>query len=196
MFTVSTVERTPESSAKSERRRQVHRNLREVAAAGDLETSVLPAAGRSGEGPAGALVELLRTRAGATAFHKKLLDCLRRCSATCRRRRLTRPALGGFGGRVAVVSSRLAHRRIQPAGWEGMGASSTSHEHAWGIVRFTLGMAQMAAATAAGVLLIETGVSVWSLAAAVVACSLTTTSVLLFGSRRRSPSDRTLGRER
>jgi ABC-type cobalamin transport system permease subunit len=61
----------------------------------------------------------------------------------------------------------------------------------WGIVRVCLGMAQMAGATVAAVLLVETGVSKWSLLAAVIACALTTVSVLLFGSRRpRLPGGR------
>lgn len=51
-------------------------------------------------------------------------------------------------------------------------------------LRFVLGMAQMAAASVAAILLIETGVSSWALAAVLVTCALTTTSVLLFGARR------------
>ena len=56
-------------------------------------------------------------------------------------------------------------------------------EGLWPILRFTLGMTQMATATVALILLLWTGVSRWSLAAAVAACASTTVSVLLFGSR-------------
>ena len=54
----------------------------------------------------------------------------------------------------------------------------------WGRVRFMLGMAQMAAAVAAVVLLFGVGVTATSLTAVVVASSLTSLSVMLFGSRR------------
>ena len=54
----------------------------------------------------------------------------------------------------------------------------------WVLVRLTLGAAQMAGATTALLLLVQTGVNAWSLGAVVVTCALTTTSVLLFGSRR------------
>ena len=54
----------------------------------------------------------------------------------------------------------------------------------WKTVRFALGMAQMATATVAVVLLLRTGVSKWSLLAAVSTCVCTTISVLLFGARR------------
>jgi hypothetical protein len=40
-------------------------------------------------------------------------------------------------------------------------------QRAWTIVRLTLGMLEMAGATIAGVLLVRTGVSAWSLGAAV-----------------------------
>lgn len=55
----------------------------------------------------------------------------------------------------------------------------------WGAIRFALGMMQMAAATVAAVLLLRTGVTTWSLLAAVTASILTTVSVLLFGVPRR-----------
>ena len=52
------------------------------------------------------------------------------------------------------------------------------------VLRFILGMAQMAAGTVAAILLIETGVSSWALIAVLVTCALTTISVLLFGAKR------------
>ena len=52
-------------------------------------------------------------------------------------------------------------------------------------LRFLLGMAQMATATVALVLLVETGVSRWCLAATATTCVLTSLSVLLFGGWRR-----------
>jgi hypothetical protein len=54
----------------------------------------------------------------------------------------------------------------------------------WGRVRFVLGMAQMAASVVAVVLLFGVGVTAISLTAVVVASSLTSLSVMLFGSRR------------
>ena len=54
-----------------------------------------------------------------------------------------------------------------------------------GRLRFVLGMAQMATATIALVLLVATGVSGWSIAAAVTACALTSLSVVLFGGWQR-----------
>ena len=51
-------------------------------------------------------------------------------------------------------------------------------------LRLALGMAQMAGATIAIVLLVGTGVSQWTLVATVITCVLTTISVLLFGGRR------------
>jgi predicted neutral ceramidase superfamily lipid hydrolase len=66
----------------------------------------------------------------------------------------------------------------------------------WGIVRMCLGLAQMAAATVAAVLLVETGISKSSLLAVVIACALTTVSVLLFGSRRPRPPGAGRGGER
>ena len=54
----------------------------------------------------------------------------------------------------------------------------------WGLVRFVLGMAQMAASVVAVVLLFGVGVTTMSLTAVVVASSLTSLSVMLFGSRR------------
>ena len=60
----------------------------------------------------------------------------------------------------------------------------------WGRVRFGLGMAQMAAAVVAVVLLFGVGVTPISLTAVVVASSLTSLSVMLFGSRRDDRRDR------
>lgn len=60
----------------------------------------------------------------------------------------------------------------------------------WGRVRFVLGMAQMAAAVVAVVLLFSIGVTAISLTAVVVASSLTSLSVMLFGSRRDARRDR------
>lgn len=51
-------------------------------------------------------------------------------------------------------------------------------------VRFVLGMAQIAASVVAVVLLFGVGVTAISLTAVVVASSLTSLSVMLFGSRR------------
>lgn len=63
--------------------------------------------------------------------------------------------------------------------------SGESHESIWrDRIRFGLGMAQMAAAVVAVVLLFTEGVSTISLTAVVVASSLTSVSVMLFGSRR------------
>jgi hypothetical protein len=56
----------------------------------------------------------------------------------------------------------------------------------WDAIRFALGMTQMAAATIAVVLLFLTGITTWSLVAAVLACVLTTASVLLFGMPRHA----------
>jgi hypothetical protein len=53
----------------------------------------------------------------------------------------------------------------------------------WHRLRFVLGMAQMAAAVIAAVLLFNVGVTTISLTAVVVASSLTSLSVMLFGSR-------------
>lgn len=60
----------------------------------------------------------------------------------------------------------------------------------WGHVRFVLGMAQMAASVIAVVLLFSVGVTAISLTAVVVASSLTSLSVMLFGSRRYARRDR------
>lgn len=60
----------------------------------------------------------------------------------------------------------------------------------WNRIRFGLGMAQMAAAVVAVVLLFTEGVSTISLTAVVVASSLTSVSVMLFGSRRNHRRDR------
>ena len=60
------------------------------------------------------------------------------------------------------------------------------------MLRLTLGMAQMFFATVTVVLLFQTGVSLWSLAATAVTCVLTTFSVLLFGhNKHTSTQDRT-----
>jgi hypothetical protein len=52
-------------------------------------------------------------------------------------------------------------------------------------------MLQMAAATVAAVLLIRTGVTTWALLAALLACVLTTISVIFFGARRPRVFSRT-----
>lgn len=54
----------------------------------------------------------------------------------------------------------------------------------WAGLRLALGIAQMSAAAFALGLLASEGVTARALAAAVIACTLTTVSVLLFGSRR------------
>jgi hypothetical protein len=59
----------------------------------------------------------------------------------------------------------------------------------WDRLRFVLGMAQMAAAVVAVVLLCNVGVTAISLTAVVVASSLTSVSVMLFGSRRHDRRD-------
>lgn len=55
------------------------------------------------------------------------------------------------------------------------------------LIRLGLGIAQMVGGVTALVLLAETGVNTASMGAVVVTCLLTTTSVLLFGSRRERP---------
>lgn len=62
-------------------------------------------------------------------------------------------------------------------------------ERVWGILRFSLGMVQMAAATIALILLVRTGLSPSTLVAAIATCVATTISVLLFGSRPRRRVD-------
>jgi len=63
--------------------------------------------------------------------------------------------------------------------------SSRSPDSVWrGRVRFVFGMAQMAASVVAVVPLFGVGVTAISLTAVVVASSLTSLSVMLFGSRR------------
>ena len=52
------------------------------------------------------------------------------------------------------------------------------------MVRLGLGIAQMSAAAFALGLLVSEGITARALAAAVIACTITTLSVLLFGSRR------------
>ena len=81
--------------------------------------------------------------------------------------------------RVAGVLVTVGVSSIR--GWRCM-VNVTSRS--WGVMRFALGMAQMAAATSAAVLLWRTGVTAWSLVTTLIACSLTALSVLLFGSRR------------
>lgn len=63
-------------------------------------------------------------------------------------------------------------------------AAPGSRERRWAFVRLALGTAQIVGATTTLLLLARTGVNAWSLGAAVVACTLTTISVLLFGGRR------------
>ena len=53
-------------------------------------------------------------------------------------------------------------------------------ERRWALLRFGLGMMQMASAVVAVTLLFTTGMNPWSLAAVVITCALTTVSVLLF----------------
>ena len=55
----------------------------------------------------------------------------------------------------------------------------------WAIVRLVLGVAQMAGAVTALVLLATTGITRATAETIVVTCALTTASVLLFGSGRR-----------
>jgi hypothetical protein len=64
-------------------------------------------------------------------------------------------------------------------------APPTGHEKAWAVVRVILGQAQMMGAIASFCLLVQTGVNALSLGAVVVTGLLTTTSMLLFGSRHR-----------
>jgi hypothetical protein len=52
------------------------------------------------------------------------------------------------------------------------------------VLRLALGIAQMSAAAFALGLLASEGITARALAAAVIACTITTVSVLLFGSRR------------
>lgn len=68
-----------------------------------------------------------------------------------------------------------------------MGASEPTarpDDRRWAVLRLALGTAQIVGATSALLLLIQTGLNPWSLGAAVIACTLTTISVLLFGGRR------------
>ena len=68
--------------------------------------------------------------------------------------------------------------------------SDDSHQSLrWGRVRFVLGMAQMAAAVFAVSLLVTVGVTALSLTAVVAASTLTSVSVMLFGSRRNHRRD-------
>lgn len=60
-----------------------------------------------------------------------------------------------------------------------------SDERSRAVLRIGFGTAQILAATMAGVLLFETGITRWSLLAVVLTCVLTMTSVLVFGSWRR-----------
>lgn len=60
------------------------------------------------------------------------------------------------------------------------------------VLQFVLGMLQMAGAVASAVLLLATGVSVWSIGGAAVTTTVTVISVLLFGRRRpRAANTRT-----
>ena len=61
----------------------------------------------------------------------------------------------------------------------------TREERSRAFLRIGFGTAQMLAATMSGVLLLETGVTRWSLLAVVLTCVLTMVSVLVFGDRRR-----------
>ncbi len=63
-------------------------------------------------------------------------------------------------------------------------SGAAARERWWALARIALGLAQMTGATAALLLLVQTGVNARSLGAVVITCALTTTSVLLFGSRR------------
>ena len=65
-----------------------------------------------------------------------------------------------------------------------MSAGYTARDASWGRLRLVLGMAQMGAAVTAVVLLWQIGVTAVSLGLVVVASSLTSLSVMLFGSRR------------
>ena len=58
-------------------------------------------------------------------------------------------------------------------------------ERARAFLRIGFGAAQLLGATMSGVLLLETGVTRWSLLAVILTCVLTTVSVLVFGDRRR-----------
>ena len=64
-------------------------------------------------------------------------------------------------------------------------AASAARVRRWALLRFGLGIAQMAAAVTALLLLVQMGIGPRSLGAVVVTCALTTLSVLLFGARRR-----------
>lgn len=70
-----------------------------------------------------------------------------------------------------------------------LNADYTAEDVRWGRIRFALGMAQMAAAVVALVLLVGAGVTPLSLAAVVVASSLTSLSIMLFGRRRGDRRD-------
>ena len=58
-------------------------------------------------------------------------------------------------------------------------------ERAWAVVRLALGLLQMMGAVVALYCLLETGVSELAVGAVVVTCVFTTTSILLFGGRKR-----------
>lgn len=60
-------------------------------------------------------------------------------------------------------------------------------ERRWAILRLFLGTVQIVGSTASLVLLMLTGVNVWSLTGVVVTGLFTTVSVLLFGDRRSRP---------
>ena len=69
-------------------------------------------------------------------------------------------------------------------------SASSAESLRWGRFRFVLGMLQMALAVVAMVLLFTVGVTPVSLASVVLASSLTSLSVTLFGGRRRQRRDR------
>lgn len=100
----------------------------------------------------------------------------------------TRNAWLPFGEMAAAARCNDAMRfRPLHTAWH----SDDSHESLrWGRIRFVLGMTQMAAAVVAVVFLFTEGVTAMSLTAVVIASSLTSVSVLLFGSRRRHRRDR------
>jgi hypothetical protein len=66
----------------------------------------------------------------------------------------------------------------------GAQSSLDLKERRWAILRLFLGTVQIVGSTASLVLLILTGVNVWSLSGVVVTGLFTTVSVLLFGARK------------
>jgi hypothetical protein len=67
---------------------------------------------------------------------------------------------------------------------DSTGKHPTARERRWAVVRLALGQAQMIGAIVSGYLLLTTGINEWSLGGAVLTCTLTTVSVLLFGAGR------------